>query len=64
MVANGSIYACLSVESGRDGFLFNQGSLPVRGIAKRMAVSIAPLYRYVGNRGNAAPVKDLAAAHV
>ena len=43
--------------------MMQEGSLPVRDIAKRMGVSVATLYRYAGKRGNSAPTKEPAASH-
>ncbi len=43
--------------------MMQEGSLPVRDIAKRMGVSIATLYRYAGKRGGRGTVEEPATAH-
>ena len=43
--------------------MMQEGSLPVRDIAKRMGVSVATLYRYTGKRGCLATVEEPAVAH-
>lgn len=43
--------------------MMQEGSLPVRDIAKRMGVSIATLYRYAGKRGSPAAIMEPAVTH-
>ena len=43
--------------------MMQEGSLPVRDIAKRMGVSVATLYRYAGKRGSSAAMKEPAITH-
>src|SRR3546814_20572094 len=45
------------------GAMMEEGTLPVRDIAKRMGVSVATPYRYAGKRGSGASLKEAATAH-